>query len=70
MIGGQVGIIGHITIGDNVKIAAQSGISKSIKDGAIVQGSPAFEIADYNKSYACFKKLPQYFNLFYSLKSE
>ena len=41
MFGGQVGLIGHITIADGVKIAAQSGITKSIKEeGAVVQGSP------------------------------
>lgn len=58
MIGGQVGIVGHLTIGDGAKIAAQSGIGKNIKDGAVVQGSPAFEYIDYNKSYAVFRKLP------------
>ncbi len=59
MIGGQVGIIGHLKIGDNVKIAAQSGIGQSLKDNAIVQGSPAFPIGDYKKSYVYFRKLPQ-----------
>lgn len=59
MIGGQVGIVGHITIADGTKIAAQSGIGHSIKDpGAIVQGSPAFAIMDYKKSYIGFMKLP------------
>lgn len=59
MIGGQVGIIGHLHIADNVKIAAQSGIGKNItEDGAIVQGSPAFELHDYQKSYIYYKKLP------------
>jgi len=70
MIGGQVGIVGHILIGDNVRIAAQSGIQGNLKDGAMVQGSPAFEISDYRKAYVCFKKLPQYFNLFYKIKPE
>jgi len=70
MIGGQVGIVGHLIIGDNVRIAAQSGISGNLKDGAMVQGSPAFEISDYRKAYVCFKKLPQYFNLFYKIKTE
>jgi len=56
MIGGQVGIVGHIEIANNVKIAAQSGVSKSIlKEGQIVQGSPAFEIKKYNKAYIKFK---------------
>lgn len=59
MIGGQVGIVGHITIADEVKIAAQSGIGQSIdKKGTVVQGSPAFEIMDYKKSYVLFKNLP------------
>lgn len=59
MIGGQVGIVGHLTIADEVKIAAQSGIGQSIKkQGAIMQGSPAFEIMDYKKSYVLFKNLP------------
>lgn len=58
MIGGQVGIIGHITIADEVKIAAQSGIGASIKEkGAIVQGSPAFEYKQYQRSYVHFRKL-------------
>lgn len=59
MIGGQVGIIGHLTIGNNVKIAAQSGIGQNLKDDAVVQGSPAFGIGDYKKSYVYFRKLPQ-----------
>lgn len=58
LFGGQVGIIGHITIADEVKIAAQSGIGKSIKkQGEIVQGSPAFEIGKYQKSYVHFRNL-------------
>jgi len=58
MIGGQVGIVGHITIADEVKIAAQSGIGASIKEkGAIVQGSPAFEYKQYQRSYVHFRKL-------------
>jgi UDP-3-O-[3-hydroxymyristoyl] glucosamine N-acyltransferase len=58
-IGGQVGIAGHITIGNNVKIQAQSGIGKSIKDNEVVQGSPAFSLGDYSKSYVHFKNLPK-----------
>ncbi len=58
MIGGQVGIVGHLKIGDGVKIAAQSGIGKNIPDGKAVQGSPAFDYVDYNKSYAVFRSLP------------
>lgn len=60
MIGGQVGIVGHITIANKVKIAAQSGIASSIeKEGEIVQGSPAFNISDYKRTYVLFRKLPE-----------
>lgn len=59
MIGGQVGIVGHITIADKVKIAAQSGIGSSIvNEGEILQGSPAFAIGDYKRTYVVFRKLP------------
>jgi len=60
MIGGQVGIVGHLEIADEVKIAAQSGISHNIDQvGQIVQGSPAFEIGDYKRSYVLFRALPK-----------
>ncbi len=59
MIGGQVGISGHLTIGNNVRIQAQSGISKSLKDDEVVQGSPAYNYADFNKSYVHFRNLPK-----------
>ncbi|MFV0530570.1 MAG: UDP-3-O-(3-hydroxymyristoyl)glucosamine N-acyltransferase [Flavobacteriales bacterium] len=58
MIGGQVGIIGHLKLGDDVKIAAQSGIGNDLSDKAIVQGSPAYNVGDYKRSYVYFKKLP------------
>lgn len=59
MIGGQVGIVGHIKIGNNVKIAAQSGVGSDLTDGTIVQGSPAFGIGEYKRSYVSFRKLPE-----------
>lgn len=59
MIAGQVGIIGHLTIGNRVKIAAQSGVSNDLPDGAIVQGSPAFAVGAYTRSYVLFKNLPK-----------
>jgi UDP-3-O-[3-hydroxymyristoyl] glucosamine N-acyltransferase len=60
MIGGQVGIVGHLSIADGTKIAAQSGIGQDIREpGTIVQGSPAFAIMDYKKSYVGFRNLPE-----------
>jgi UDP-3-O-[3-hydroxymyristoyl] glucosamine N-acyltransferase len=60
MIGAQVGIAGHLRIADGVKIAGQSGIGSNIdKEGEIVQGSPAFPIGDYKRSYVLFRSLPK-----------
>lgn len=60
MIGGQVGIVGHLNIAKGTKIAAQSGIGQSItNENEIYQGSPAFGIGDYKRSYVMFRKLPE-----------
>jgi UDP-3-O-[3-hydroxymyristoyl] glucosamine N-acyltransferase len=58
-VGGQVGVAGHLHVGARVKIAAQSGIGSDIPDDAVVQGSPAFNIGEYKRSYVHFRNLPQ-----------
>lgn len=58
MMGGQAGVIGHIKIADGVKIAGQSGVAHNVeKEGEILQGSPAFAIGDYKRSYVLFRSL-------------
>jgi UDP-3-O-[3-hydroxymyristoyl] glucosamine N-acyltransferase len=56
---GQVGLAGHLTIGDNVQIGAQSGVSKSIKDNEIVLSSPAVNYKDAIKTYTIIRNLPK-----------
>lgn len=58
MIAGQVGIAGHLVIGNNTSLGAQAGISKSTAEGERLLGYPAFDIKEYFRSYAVFKKLP------------
>lgn len=59
VIAGQVGIAGHLEIANKTSIGAQAGISKSIKEeGQKILGYPAFDIKDYFRSYAVFKRLP------------
>lgn len=71
MIGGQVGIVGHLKIADGVKIAAQSGIGNSIEEeNSIWQGSPAFNIGDYKRSYVMFRSLPKIKQKIDSLQQE
>ena len=59
-IGGQVGFVGHVKIADGTRIQAQSGVASSVKNpNQALFGSPAFNYADYVRSYAIFKKLPE-----------
>jgi len=60
LFGGQVGVNWHLSIGDNVQVGAQSAISNSVKDNAVLLGTPAFNASDCIKSYAIFKFLPKY----------
>jgi UDP-3-O-[3-hydroxymyristoyl] glucosamine N-acyltransferase len=56
MMGGQAGVIGHLKIADGVKIAGQSGVGNNIDvPNTIVQGSPAFEIGSFQRSYVLFR---------------
>jgi UDP-3-O-[3-hydroxymyristoyl] glucosamine N-acyltransferase len=60
MIAGQVGIAGHLVIANKTSIGAQAGVSKSIsEEGQRLIGYPVFDIREYFKSYAVFKKLPE-----------
>ncbi len=59
MIAGQVGIAGHLVIANNTSLGAQAGVPKSIKEeGQRLLGYPVFDIKEYFRSYAVFKKLP------------
>lgn len=59
VIAGQVGLAGHLIIANKTSIGAQAGILKSItKEGQQIIGSPAFDVKEYYKAYAVYKKLP------------
>lgn len=59
MIGGQVGIAGHLKVANGTMIQAQSGIASNITaENAKLYGTPALDYANYLKSYAYFKQLP------------
>ncbi|CAI8300716.1 MAG: UDP-3-O-acylglucosamine N-acyltransferase [Flavobacteriaceae bacterium] len=70
LIGGQVGFAGHLTIGNNVRIQAQSGVGKNIKDNETIQGSPSFNYGDFSKSYVHFKNLPKIMKRFNALEKK
>lgn len=60
VIGGQVGVAGHLVIANNTSVGAKSGIPKTIKEeGLKLMGTFAFDVKDYFRSYAIYKKLPE-----------
>ena len=60
MLGGQVGVAGHIKIANKTIIGAQSGLGGNVEqEGLQLQGSPAFGVKEFYKTYAVFKKLPE-----------
>lgn len=59
MFGGQVGIAGHITVGDGTSIGAQSGIPKSVAPGSRIMGTPAMPWGDFARTAAALKQLPE-----------
>ena len=66
ILAGQVGIAGHLVIANNTSFGAQAGVSKSVvKEGQKLIGYPVFDVKEYFRSYAVFKKLP---DLNYRLK--
>lgn len=57
MMGGQVGILGHVEITDFSMIATRGGVGKSIKKAGKFAGSPFMPLADYNRSQVQVRKL-------------
>jgi UDP-3-O-[3-hydroxymyristoyl] glucosamine N-acyltransferase len=47
MIGGQSGVSGHLSIGNNVNIGGHSGVLSNLKDDSKVIGFPSVPIKDF-----------------------
>jgi UDP-3-O-[3-hydroxymyristoyl] glucosamine N-acyltransferase len=54
---GQVGIGGHITVGEDAILYPQSGVPNDVAPGAVLVGTPAFEVSAFWRAIAVFKKL-------------
>lgn len=59
MVGGQVGFAGHITVADGTKLAAQSGVTKTIKEkNQTLTGHPAADQKTALRTQVYVKNLP------------
>ncbi len=57
MLGGQVGVVGHVRIGKGAKVAAQSGVINTVPAGAEVMGSPSEPMKAYLRGVATLRRL-------------
>jgi UDP-3-O-[3-hydroxymyristoyl] glucosamine N-acyltransferase len=62
--------VGHITVGDNVTIAAQSGVSSNIDSDSVVLGSPAMPADRQRKIYVMQRKLEEMYKDIAELKKK
>lgn len=70
MFGGQVGINGHIEVADRTQLGAQSGLIANKQAGATMMGSPAFDVRQYMKASALYKRLPDIYEELKTLRKE
>ena len=61
ILAGKVAINGHIEIADGVRVAACSGVSKSIKTAGDFGGVPAMALAEYNKYAVYLRRIGELF---------
>jgi UDP-3-O-[3-hydroxymyristoyl] glucosamine N-acyltransferase len=68
MLGGQVGVLGHVELEDQVMVATRGGVSKSLKKGKY-RGSPAVPIAEFNRHEVHLRKIEEYVERIKELES-
>ena len=57
ILAGQVGIAGHLTIGNDVVLTAKSATSHDVPAGKVISGIPGFDNKDWLRSTAVFRRL-------------
>ena len=56
---GQVGVVGHVKVGDNAIVTPQSGVAGDIPASALVSGAPAVDHKLWLKYSAILPRLPE-----------
>jgi UDP-3-O-[3-hydroxymyristoyl] glucosamine N-acyltransferase len=58
-MGGQVGTAGHLTVGRNTMVVAQSGIPHDVPANSVIGGYPAVDVHAWRRYSAALPKLPE-----------
>jgi UDP-3-O-[3-hydroxymyristoyl] glucosamine N-acyltransferase len=61
VLAGQVGVVGHLTVGRGAKVGAQAGIGRDVPAGAAVWGTPALPHALEQRLFVLRQRLPDLF---------
>jgi UDP-3-O-[3-hydroxymyristoyl] glucosamine N-acyltransferase len=65
---GQVGVAGHLTIGDHVIATPQSGVPNDVRPHTMISGSPAVDHDVWLKASAVYRRLPEMFAAYRKMK--
>jgi UDP-3-O-[3-hydroxymyristoyl] glucosamine N-acyltransferase len=58
-LAGQVGVAGHLQIGDNVMVGAQSGVGQDLSPNQAYSGSPTIPHRDWLRMVMTLPKVPE-----------
>ena len=70
MIGGQAGVVGHITVGDRTIVGSSSGVTSSVPEGSQIMGSFGFDASKFRRVNAVYRNLPELQRTVRKLKKE
>jgi len=59
LMGGQVGIVGHVTIQDRAMLATRCGVNKNLAGAQQYRGSPVMLLKEYNRLKVTTRQLPK-----------
>lgn len=62
IIGGQAGLADHAVVGEAAIVVPQAAVTKRVKPGTIVAGTPSFEFRAFKKAQAALPFLPTLFD--------
>jgi len=69
VLGGKVAVNGHIHIGKGVRVAACSGISKSLPEAGDYGGVPVQPLAEYNRNTVYLRRVGELFQRLKAIES-